>query len=75
MIVWSTQGLARNLDVEVLKEIEREYYDVIYEKSSKLKRKLDFDETCAFILKSIFQVDVALINSLRDLVKNLLKLY
>ncbi|MCF6096368.1 BREX-3 system phosphatase PglZ [Thermovorax subterraneus] len=64
-----------NLDVEVLKEIEREYYDVIYEKSSKLKQKLDFDETCAFILKSIFQVDAALISSLGDLVKNLLKLY
>ncbi|HHW03145.1 MAG TPA: hypothetical protein GXX35_10110 [Thermoanaerobacterales bacterium] len=56
-------------------EIERGYYDVIYERSSKLKKKLDFDETCAFILKSVFQVDAALINSLGDLVKKLLKLY
>lgn len=71
----SLGDIFENLDIEVLKEIEREYYDVIYEKSSKLKRKLDFDETCAFILKSVFQVDVALINSLRDLIKDLLKLY
>lgn len=71
----SLSDIFKNLDVEVLKEMEREYYEVIFEKSSKIKKKLDFDETCAFILKSVFHVDVTLINSVEDLVKNLLKLY
>ncbi|WPX09633.1 BREX-3 system phosphatase PglZ [Anaerocellum danielii] len=64
-----------NLDVDVIKQIDVEYFDVIYQKMQSLNRVLNFEETCNFILRYIYNVDISVINNLQDLIKQLLRLY
>ncbi|ADQ40169.1 PglZ domain protein [Caldicellulosiruptor acetigenus I77R1B] len=74
--VWiRLKDLFFNLDVDVIKQIDVEYFDVIYQKMKSLNRVLNYEETCNFILRYIYNIDISVINNLQDLIKQLLRLY
>ncbi|WAM31028.1 BREX-3 system phosphatase PglZ [Caldicellulosiruptor naganoensis] len=74
--VWiRLKDLFFNLDVDVIKQIDVEYFDVIYQKMKSLNRVLNYEETCNFILRYVYNIDISVINNLQDLIKQLLRLY
>ncbi|CCJ33848.1 BREX-3 system phosphatase PglZ [Caloramator australicus] len=71
----SLNDIFKNIDVRVLKYIARENYGIIYEKAKNIKRILSYEETCDFLLKNVYYIDIQLINTFNDLIKIILRLY
>lgn len=69
------KDIFKNLDYNVIKSIDNNLYDLIFEKAIKIDKNLSYEETCIFLLKYVYKIDCSLINSNNDLIKCLLKLY